>query len=73
MEEIIFQLECIKQKLLFMSQDHNILEFDINVLNGAISQLEDFSENILIFPHTIGKITFYRKDDLIEWIKIFQK
>lgn len=31
------------------------------------------SENILIFPHTIGNITFRNKDELIEWVENAQK
>lgn len=35
------------------------------------------NENILIFPHTIGNITFRNRDELIEWVEnaqtIFQK
>lgn len=33
----------------------------------------DFSKEALIFPHTIGDITFYNKEELIKWVEDQQK
>lgn len=30
-------------------------------------------ENMLIFPHTIGNITYYNKEELIKWVEDQQK
>lgn len=67
MKEIIYQLECVKEHLNFIKTGYNQVDFDVKVLEGCISRLNDIDQ--LIFPHTIGTITFYSKEELIEWIK----
>ena len=67
MKEIVYQLECVKKHLNFIKTRCNQVDFDVEVLEGCISRLNDIDQ--LIFPHTIGTITFYSKEELIEWIK----
>lgn len=33
----------------------------------------DFAKEALIFPHTIGDITYYSKEELIKWVEDQQK
>ena len=33
---------------------------------------KELKDNTLIFPHTIGNITFYTKQELVEWVEIQQ-
>ena len=44
MEEVIFQLKCVKEHLDFISQNEDkSVDFDIQVLDACISQLEEMS------------------------------
>ena len=39
----------------------------------AIQDLQACEDNDVIFPHTIGEITFYDKTELFEWVENQQK
>lgn len=69
MKEVIYQLKCIKNHLDFIKTGYIPVDFDIKVLEACISKLEEVNNNSLIFPHTINNITYYSKEELIEWIK----
>lgn len=84
MDEIIFQLKCIKEHLNFIKIECPDIEFDVEVLDGCILQLEleknkmveelgnrgdKKEDNIIILPQTIGDMTFYSKAELFEWIE----
>lgn len=68
-DEIICQLKCVKEHLNYMQTEYIPVDFDIKVLELCISQLEEISNNSLIFPHTINNITYYNREQLVEWIK----
>jgi hypothetical protein len=38
-----------------------------------IKEYKDVVNNAVIFPQTIGDITFYSKDELFEWVENMQK
>lgn len=40
MDEIIYQLKCIKNHLNSISAEYNVIDFDISVLETCITQLE---------------------------------
>ena len=44
MDEIIFQLKCIKEHLNFIKPEYNSVDFDISVLEGCITQLERIND-----------------------------
>lgn len=67
MNEIIEQLRYIKEHLKWIKTEYIPVDFDIEVLEGCISRLNDIDQ--LILPHTIGNITFYSKKELIDWIE----
>lgn len=35
----------------------------------AIQELQAYRDNGLVLPHTIGNITYYSKEELIEWVE----
>ena len=39
----------------------------------AVKEKKELIENAIIFPQTIGDITFYSKDELFEWVENMQK
>ena len=67
MNEIIEQLRCVKEHLKWIKTEYIPVDFDIEVLEGCISML--LNVDLLIFPHTIGGITFYSKGELIDWVE----
>lgn len=69
LEEIIYQLKCVKNHLDFLSTEYIPIDFDAKVLEVCVSQLEKINNNSLIFPHTINNITYYNREQLIEWVK----
>ena len=38
-----------------------------------IGEHKEMKNNAVIFPQTIGDITFYSKDELVEWVENMQK
>lgn len=36
-------------------------------------QLSDYEDNAIIFPQTIGNLTYYSKEELFEWVEYQQK
>ena len=69
LDEIIYQLKCVKNHLDFIKTEYIPVDFDAKVLEACISQLEETNNNSLIFPHTINNITYYNREELIEWVK----
>ena len=39
----------------------------------AIQNLQVYEDNTVIFPQTIGNLTYYSKEDLFEWITTQQE
>lgn len=39
----------------------------------AIQNLQAYEDNTVIFPQTIGNLTYYSKEDLFEWITTQQE
>lgn len=69
LEEIIYQLKCVKNHLDFLNTEYIPVGFDAKVLESCISQIEEINNNSLIFPHTINNITYYNREELIELVK----
>lgn len=40
MNEIIYQLKCVKNHLDFIKTEYNLVDFDVSVLESCIAQLE---------------------------------
>ena len=38
-----------------------------------VKTYSDYAKEALIFPHTIGDITYYSKEELIKWVEDEQK
>lgn len=59
-----YEMEIIKSGIMAISEweEQN---------KGCFGHLHD--EEILIFPHTIGNITYYNKEELIKWVEAQQK
>jgi hypothetical protein len=59
-----YEMEIIKSGIMAISEweEQN---------KGCFGHLHD--EEILIFPHTIGNITYYNKEELIKWVEDQQK
>mgnify|MGYP003308123451 CR=1 FL=1 len=36
-------------------------------------RLSDYEDNAIVFPQTIGNLTYYSKEDLFEWITTQQE
>ena len=45
MEEIIYQLQCIQEKLKFIKREYPCVDFDIDVLDTCITQLKNMNED----------------------------
>lgn len=69
-----------------LEKDEWVVDYDKEKKKYRVSYFEEFhfcdeiwfdaykeKEDGLIFPHTIGDITFYNKDELFEWVKNQQK
>jgi len=76
MEEIIYQLKCVQEKLKFIKSEYPCIEFDIEVLDGCISQLENINKNEDKNMGTIvreyetryntGDVVIFRKDNKLQ-------
>ena len=46
---------------------------NLNFVDEVWFDAYEEKEDCIIFPHTIGNITFYSKTDLVEWVEKQQK
>ena len=61
----------------FIDEDEN--EYIEKTIKSVLENMpevktySDYAKEALIFPHTIGDITYYNKEELIEWVEDQQK
>ena len=55
-------------------KDDNMNQYcDYTCPNPEVKIYSDCIKETLIFPHTIGDITYYIKEELIKWVEYQQK
>lgn len=67
-----------EQDFCFDTYEMKIVKLGIRAINEWEEQNKGCSgylhyEETLIFPHTIGDITYYNKEELIKWVEDQQK